>query len=82
MYAKEYYLTEASLKKMLFPVQRPGEYVRADWELFFLFFSLFSPILLLLFSYQNKEKRETKRFCGRPTGHNFGYPLDRKQTFF
>ena len=20
--------------------------------------------------------------CGRPSGHNFGHPLDRKQTFF
>ena len=23
-----------------------------------------------------------KRFCGRPTGHNFGHPLDRILTFF
>ena len=28
--------------------------------------------------------KKTKQFfdCGRPTGHNFGHPLYRKQTFF
>ena len=29
-----------------------------------------------------KRKKIKKRFCGRPTGHNFGHPLDRKQTSF
>ena len=28
----------------------------------------------------NKKKMEKKN-CGRPTGHNDGHPLDRKQTF-
>ena len=26
---------KAILKKMLFPVERPGEYITADWELLF-----------------------------------------------
>ena len=30
------------LKKMLFPVWRPGEYIRADWDIFlFSFFHIF-----------------------------------------
>ena len=31
---------------------------------------------------QHKRKNEGGINCGRPTGHNFGHPLDRKQTFF
>ena len=66
--------------KMLFHVQRPGENVRGDWELFFHVcnFSFFS-ILFSLFSCQ--KKTEKKQFCGRPTGHNFSHPLDRKHIF-
>ena len=46
-----------SLKKMLFPVYRPGDYKRADWELFFHFCNfLFFLTLFLLFSYIKKTK--------------------------
>ena len=27
-------------------------------------------------------KKNVNEKCGRPTGHNFGHPLDRKQNFF
>ena len=30
-----------SIKIIMFPVYRSGEYIRAEWELFFLFFSIF-----------------------------------------
>ena len=29
-----------------------------------------------------KKKLKKKENCGRPTDHNYGHPLDRKQTFF
>ena len=76
---------EATLKKILFPVQRPGVYITAEWDLFFF---ILPPNNFLVkissFSYQKKKKRGGGggRFCGRPAGHNFGHPLDRKQTFF
>ena len=28
------------------------------------------------------EKMGVKKICGRPTGHNFNHPLDRKHIFF
>ena len=60
---------------MLFPVERPGEHITDDWKLlFFLFFLLFQNIIIFV---QKKKKN-----CGCPTGHIFGHPLDRKQTFF
>ena len=62
---------------MLFPVQRPGDFITAEWELFALFFCGQDFIILL-----PKKKTEKKDFCGRPTGHNFGHPLHRKHTFF
>ena len=35
------------------------------------------------FSLTKKKLEEKKeRNCGRPSSHNFGHPLDRKQTFF
>ena len=64
------------LKKMLFLVQRPGDYITAEWELFF--FANFIFFWLKFHHFLQKKKKN----CGRPTGHNFGHPLDRKQTFF
>ena len=32
--------------------------------------------------FQTKKKERGKQNCGRLSGHNFGRPLDRKQTFF
>ena len=29
----------------------------------------------------NQKKKEKEQNCGRPTGHNYSHPLDRKQTF-
>ena len=52
---------------------------------FFFFFSIFQVQFFSIFSPKNThtQRREKKRtFSGRPTGHNFGHPLDRKQTFF
>ena len=51
---------------------------RCDWRLFS--FLDFSSPKLTIFSYQTKKNIGKK--CGRPTGHNYGQPLDRKQTFF
>ena len=66
---------------MLFPVQRPGDYNAAEWELFFSFFWGGQNFNIFL-QKEKKKKTGKKGFCGRPTGHNFDYPLDRKQTFF
>ena len=33
------------------------------------------------FSYP-KKKKKGKENCGCPSGHNFGYPVDRKETSF
>ena len=69
---------QATLKTILFPVQRPGVYITAEWELFFFILPPKNLVVKVsLFSYQKKKKKN----CGRPTGHNFGHPLDRKQTF-
>ena len=50
------------------------------------FFFFIWPIYLFFFvkisSFSYKNKNEKKKNCGRPTGHNFGHPLHRKQTFF
>ena len=60
------------LEKMLFPVQRPGESMRADLDPFFSFSTifLFFNIIFTMFLPKKRKKKE-KRFCGRPTGHNF-----------
>ena len=80
------FVNQATLKKMLFPVQRPGDFMTAEWELFFLHlahFFLWSRFHHFLIKKKKKEKkRKKRRFCGRPTGHNFGHPLHRKQTLF
>ena len=31
---------------------------------------------------KKRKERGKKRICGRPSGHNFGHPLDRKHFFF
>ena len=46
------------LKKMLFPVQRPGEHITAEWELFYFFWSTISS-----FSYQKKPPEKKKDFA-------------------
>ena len=78
--------------KIMFPVKRPGDYKSADWGLFFSFLQFFVFFFHIIFSYfspppppqkkKNGEKNGEKNNCGRPTGHNFSHPLDRKQTFF
>ena len=51
------------LEKMLFPVQRPGESVRADWDLFFHFQQFFFSILFFtIFLQTTKKKRKKKDF--------------------
>ena len=30
---------------------------------------------------KKRKEREKQKSCGCPNGHNFGHPLDRKQTF-
>ena len=68
-----------SFKKKLFLVERPGEYITTDWKPFFgHFWHFFEGAKLSLFSYQKKEEKTCR---GRPSGHNFGPALDRKQTF-
>ena len=73
---------KATLKKMLFPVQRPGENSCADWDLFFLIYDFFPPKVLVIFLQKKRKTEKKKRICGRPSGHDLGHPLHRKQTFF
>ena len=56
-------------EKMLFPVKRPGEFFAKK-------------IFDIIFSFFLQQNREKNRFCSRVTGHKFGHPLYRKQTFF
>ena len=70
--------------KMLFLVQRLGEDITADWELFFSFchfFYFFFNSQKFQYFLTHKKKEGGKRYCGHPTGHNFGHLLDRKHTF-
>ena len=71
--------TRPLFKKMLFPVQRPGEDITAEWELFLFHFA---NSFFFVKNFNIFLKKKEKKNCGRPTGHNFGHPLDRKQTFF
>ena len=58
---------KASLRKMLFPVYRLGEYVRADRELYFPLLQIFLfPIFFLLFSYKRKKKEKILRLRDWP----------------
>ena len=61
------------LKKMLFLVQRPGEDITAEWELFFFHFATPPP---------PPPQKKNSNFFYPPkkegkTGHNFGHPLDK-----
>ena len=64
--------SKATLKKSLLPVKRPADNTCAGWE------------LLLKEAGPNWGPTGAHMECclGRPSGHNFGQPLDRKQTFF
>ena len=62
---------------ILVPVHRPGELISAKC-FFFLRFSRF----FLFPAYSTSFLYREKRFCSLPTCHNYGHPLDRKQTFF
>ena len=82
------FLIRPPLKKMLFPVQWPGEDVIAECFFFFFFLSFCHFFFFFCQKFQNfltgKEKKESEKkekIVGRPTGHNFGHPLDRKQIF-
>ena len=55
-------LSEASLKKKLFPVYRLGEYVRADWELFFPHFFFFN---IIFYGFLTKKKKKKDFVAGR-----------------
>ena len=62
-------LLRPPLKSMLFPVQRPGQDITAQWEL--LFFANFFSSIISKFSYQNnkiEKRRGENRYCGRPLG--------------
>ena len=50
---------------------------------FFSFLQQKNPQKWTIFSYQtNKKLKKKEEKLGRPTGHSYGHPLDRKQTFF
>ena len=54
-------------KKMLFPVQRPGVYITAEWELLFLILLLFFALSKISsFSYKKKKKTEKKKILRLP----------------
>ena len=59
---------QASLKKMLFPVQQPGENVRVDWELFFCIFAYFFQYYFYYFLTKGKKgrKKDTLRLPDWP----------------
>ena len=63
----------------LFLVERQGDYISADWKPFF-FFSIIDSFPQKISQYFSYQKEGKKRIRGRPTCHNFGHPLDRKQT--
>ena len=64
-------------------MEPPGEHITADWELFCSFFVNLFWVKNIIISLSKKlDNRKKRGFCGRLTGHNFGRPLDRKQTFF
>ena len=68
------------LKKCLFPVQRPGENIRADWDLFFLIFDLF---FFKNFSNFLQKKKNGKKKNLRPTEWPwFGPPATQETNFF
>ena len=73
------------LKIIMFPVHRPGDLISGEWAHFFhilkifLFFLSITPIVSIQ---QEKIYLKKRRFCGLPTGHYYGHPVDRKQTFF
>ena len=70
------------LNKKLFPVHRPGDSFKCRVGIFFSHFPifLFFPSIFLTISIQRGGGGG--RFCGLPTGHYYGHPLDRKHTFF
>ena len=70
------------LKIILFPVHRPGELMSAEWIHFFHISEIIFSSIFHIISIQRKKYIEKKKFCGLPTGHNYGHPVDRKQTFF
>ena len=52
---------EATLNNMLFPVQRPGEHITAEWELFFFYFLIFYFFLGQKFHFFTQKKKETEK---------------------
>ena len=63
-----------ALSKKVFPVQRPGELKRADWN-FFLPFPLYIQV------YTKMKLGKKKKNPDLPTGRLFGHPAYRKQFF-
>ena len=53
-----------------------------NFQFFLSFFSFKIVGTLLTKKKREKDKKKKKVFCLRPSGHNFGHPLDRKQTSF
>ena len=76
---------KASLKKKSVSGGPAGCLKKGRLETFFFNFSFFFFFFSKSGQYfptKPKKKKEKKRKnCGRPTGHNYGHPLDRKQTF-
>ena len=77
-------IDEATLKKNIVsgPAAECVYYCRMGT--FFFHFALKKKIgqNFIIFLPKKKRGRWEQRFCGRPTGHNFGRLLDRKQFFF
>ena len=71
----------------MFPVQRPGEDIIAEWELLYFFFYHFANSFFLgkniqYFLTKKKEKKEIKKMVRPPDWPHFDHLLDRKQTIF
>ena len=49
---------------------------------FFFILPFFGGKIFIIFLPKMKDKNEGQKNCSHRTGHNFGHPLDRKQTLF
>ena len=73
-------MSEASLKKNYVSGGVAGCLKKGRLGTFFFFFFLhffFSPKMYNIFLPNKKKRKKKKKNCGRPTGLNYGHPLDR-----
>ena len=73
---------EPPFKKMLFPVQRPGEDITAEWEFFgFILLFLFYLSKISIFTYQKIKERKKEKMLS-PDWPQFRPPSGQETHFF